>query len=245
MQVGEKIHQLRKISGITQEQLAAQLSISRQTISKWEAGSSTPDIDSVVKISKLFQVSLDELLLDKTKETTKTDSLKTIEELVKINRRNRYITIAIIGVFIFLLGVILGNLFVTELRATSTRMEYSLYRQTELLEYSCAIIETNAKMPVLLVAEGTYEDRGKHVTFYCDVCYVVDNEVKKLGSIAGAGTAYPIAYDSTGIYAATGHSVYRYVIDDATGQLVLAQEITEDNLMQIGNYGNATVVNFE
>ena len=62
MQIGNKINQLRKLSGMTQEQLAEKLNVSRQTISKWESGSSSPDIESVVKVSEIFQVSLDDLL---------------------------------------------------------------------------------------------------------------------------------------------------------------------------------------
>ena len=42
MQIGNKINQLRKLSGMTQEQLAEKLNVSRQTISKWESGSSSP-----------------------------------------------------------------------------------------------------------------------------------------------------------------------------------------------------------
>ena len=65
MNLGNKICELRKLSGITQEQLAEKLSISRQTLSKWEKGNSLPDIESIVNISKLFQISLQELLLEK------------------------------------------------------------------------------------------------------------------------------------------------------------------------------------
>ena len=55
MEVGKKIYQLRKLSGMTQEQLAEKLNISRQTLSKWENGTSMPDVESVVGRSMLFQ----------------------------------------------------------------------------------------------------------------------------------------------------------------------------------------------
>lgn len=64
MTFGEKLQKLRKEKGWTQEQLAAQISISRQALSKWELGSATPDTENVVQISKLFQVSTDYLLFD-------------------------------------------------------------------------------------------------------------------------------------------------------------------------------------
>ena len=64
MQIGNKISQLRKLSGMTQEQLAEKLHVSRQTISKWEAGTTMPDLESVATISRMFQVPLDDLMLE-------------------------------------------------------------------------------------------------------------------------------------------------------------------------------------
>jgi len=64
MMLGEKIQRLRREKGMSQEQLAARLTISRQAISKWELGESTPDTENVVQLSKLFDVSTDYLLND-------------------------------------------------------------------------------------------------------------------------------------------------------------------------------------
>ena len=64
MTFGEKLQTLRKEKGWTQEQLAAQINISRQALSKWELGTAVPDTENVVQISKLFQVSTDYLLND-------------------------------------------------------------------------------------------------------------------------------------------------------------------------------------
>ena len=54
MEIGNKINKLRKLSGMTQEQLAEKLNVSRQTVSKWESDSSVPDLTSIVKIGRLF-----------------------------------------------------------------------------------------------------------------------------------------------------------------------------------------------
>ena len=61
MKIGNKLNQLRKLSGMTQEQLAEKIDVSRQTISKWESDSTSPDLESIVKISRIFHVSLDVL----------------------------------------------------------------------------------------------------------------------------------------------------------------------------------------
>ncbi len=73
--LGEKIQRLRKEKGMSQEQLAAQLTISRQAISKWELGESVPDTDNIVQLSKLFGVSTDYLLNDEYEEHAKEDSI--------------------------------------------------------------------------------------------------------------------------------------------------------------------------
>jgi len=66
--LGEKIHKLRKEKGMTQEELAAQITVSRQAISKWELGEAMPDTENVVQLSRLFNVSTDYLLLDEYKK---------------------------------------------------------------------------------------------------------------------------------------------------------------------------------
>jgi len=70
--LGEKIQQLRKEKGMSQEQLAAQLTISRQAISKWELGESIPDTENIIQLSKLFSVSTDYLLNDEFDSNAKT-----------------------------------------------------------------------------------------------------------------------------------------------------------------------------
>ena len=62
MQFGERIKEQRKIKNMTQEDVAKHLHVSRKTISSWENENSYPDIKSLVKISDLYQISLDTLL---------------------------------------------------------------------------------------------------------------------------------------------------------------------------------------
>lgn len=62
LEFNEKLQQLRKQKNLTQEQLAEQLYVSRTAISKWESGKGYPNIESLKSISKLFAVSIDELL---------------------------------------------------------------------------------------------------------------------------------------------------------------------------------------
>lgn len=98
-----------------------------------------------------------------------------------------------------------------------------------------AIIDTNASLPVLLVTSQVYNDGlGNQAALNCDVYYLIDKEVKNIGTIESMGTAYPIAYDETGIYAASGHDMQRFEIEKS-GSIRLAEAIYE----QFDESGNA------
>ena len=96
MNIGTKIKEARQTLGITQEQVAEQLLVSRQTVSSWENCKSLPDIVSVIKMSELYHLSLDELLKgDK-------DMMKKIEKdtkLAKIQKNFIYAAWCIIAIY--------------------------------------------------------------------------------------------------------------------------------------------------
>ena len=64
MKLSEKIVNLRKARNMSQEELAEQLDVSRQAVSRWEVGSALPDASNILQLSKLFGVSADYLLND-------------------------------------------------------------------------------------------------------------------------------------------------------------------------------------
>lgn len=68
MILADKIITLRKKAGWSQEELASQLGVTRQSVSKWEGTQSVPDLDKVVQMSRLFGVSTDYLLKDELEE---------------------------------------------------------------------------------------------------------------------------------------------------------------------------------
>lgn len=68
MILADKIMELRKKKGWSQEQLGEMLDISRQSVSKWESGASIPDLDKIVKMSQIFSVSTDYLLKDEIEQ---------------------------------------------------------------------------------------------------------------------------------------------------------------------------------
>ena len=70
MNIHLKIQELRKNAGMSQEALAEQLGVTRQAVSKWESGINIPDIDKIIALSKLFDVSLSELLTGEKEEAS-------------------------------------------------------------------------------------------------------------------------------------------------------------------------------
>ena len=83
MILAEKVTTLRKKKGWSQEELAEKLGISRQSVSKWESGTSIPDIDKIIMMSRLFGVSTDYLLKDEVEETVAQESKDAKEIAIK------------------------------------------------------------------------------------------------------------------------------------------------------------------
>lgn len=66
MELHERIYQLRKQKNMTQQDLADQLNVSRQAVSRWEMGTAKPEIDSLTAMAKVFGITVDELLTGET-----------------------------------------------------------------------------------------------------------------------------------------------------------------------------------
>lgn len=91
MTLGEKIQKLRKAAGLSQEQLASMIDMSRQAISKWETDQSVPDVDKVLLLCETFHISTDELLGKKSGSQSDQQDTK-LEECVKMNFQKRCFT---------------------------------------------------------------------------------------------------------------------------------------------------------
>ncbi len=97
MIIADKIIMLRKKNGWSQEELAEQLNVSRQSVSKWESSLSVPDLNKVVAMSALFGVSTDYLLKDEMEELcgSGTDAHDDeVRRTVTVEEANRYLSIA-------------------------------------------------------------------------------------------------------------------------------------------------------
>ena len=113
MILADKIINLRKQNGWSQEQLAEQLGVSRQSVSKWESGMSIPDLDKIIKISKIFSVSTDYLLKDEINDMPINATVETPQYAdensvyVSVEDANTYISLCEKLAKFFALGVAL------------------------------------------------------------------------------------------------------------------------------------------
>lgn len=106
MNIGNKIKNAREENKLTQTQASESLMVSRQTISNWENGKSLPDILSVIRMSELYQISLDELLKgDKA-------MMDKIEKDIEIRKtEKKIIKYAWISILVGVIILILDNAF--------------------------------------------------------------------------------------------------------------------------------------
>ena len=91
MRFEEKIVELRKQKGLSQEELAEQLGVSRQAVSRWELGQTLPYIPNLLQLCELFGVSADYLVKDEEQAAVENDqTTKTIARLTREREKTRY-----------------------------------------------------------------------------------------------------------------------------------------------------------
>ena len=138
MEIGKKIMNLRKKDGLSQEELAEKVGVARQTISKWELGETSPDLKQSKELSKVFNVSLDELvdndikniLVEKTSNTEKLAGI--ILKLLKF----MIIFIIVAPILLVLLRVVFKNIHEANSgRLMNISIECSLNNETYGYEF--------------------------------------------------------------------------------------------------------------
>ena len=108
MEIGKKLKNARIEAGLTQEKAAEKIDVSRQTISNWENEKSYPDIISVIALSDLYSVSLDELLQGDQKMA------EHLEESTNVVKSNKKLTGAILLNIILMILLIALNMLLPE-----------------------------------------------------------------------------------------------------------------------------------
>jgi transcriptional regulator with XRE-family HTH domain len=110
MGIEKKLKNARENANLTQEQVAQSIMVSRQTVSNWENGKSLPDIVSIVKLSSVYKMSIDELLGDDERLQQK------IEKDANIAKTNRTVilataTVSLIAIAVYIISIFVGGEF--------------------------------------------------------------------------------------------------------------------------------------
>lgn len=106
MNLPEKILTQRKRNGLSQEALAQQLGVSRQSVSKWESGQSQPELDKIVLLSELFDVTTDYLLKDEIADSEKPISPKEFTQMLEQRKAGAALWVGLALGVLGLLGIL-------------------------------------------------------------------------------------------------------------------------------------------
>ena len=106
MKFNEKLIELRRKEGLSQEELGEKLNVTRQTVSKWELGQTTPEMDKLMELSKIFNVSIDELINSSEPQINETTQIED-EPIINSENNKREKNIKTVIIVILIIVIIL------------------------------------------------------------------------------------------------------------------------------------------
>lgn len=89
MKFSEKLYEIRKNSGLSQEELAEKIGVSRQSVSKWETGQAMPEYEKLLALCEYFKVSVDSLLKGEDMEGKEANAEK-VKNIIPLRQGRRY-----------------------------------------------------------------------------------------------------------------------------------------------------------
>lgn len=150
MELGNKIMKLRKEMKLSQDSLAEKLGVTRQTVSNWEVNSTKPDIIQIKMMSKLFNISIDELL-DNDVRNIMEKKISNTERLSNKNSKNIKILVITLY-FIILVGLISFILYFTMNKDFTNKYQtnFSCYKDNLVYDFE---LDLNDKQYTIIVNE--------------------------------------------------------------------------------------------
>lgn len=198
MKVNEKIYSLRKENHMSQEELADKIGVSRQTVSKWELGESSPDFDKIAPLCELFNITADELLRDKkieSVETPKEDKPDVVKAalicgsvllyfiaIVSIIFTTEYLNLndgVAVSIFLLICGIATVMIIFACMTRPSKKVEKttSVKRKNPVLEGVISVVTLIATAIYLLVSFMTM---AWHITWIIWIIYAIIVKIIKL-----------------------------------------------------------------
>ena len=136
MKFNEKLMELRRKEGLSQEELGYKLDVTRQTVSKWELGQTTPEMDKIVAMSKIFNISVDQLI-NESEETVNQSPIMEEQPIKEGSiKNNRKIVMIIVGILIIVLVIVIGKILISN--SVIDKLFNSFNKATEVQENRAA-----------------------------------------------------------------------------------------------------------
>lgn len=138
MKFNEKIVMLRKQHNLSQEQVAEKLKVARQTISKWELGETTPEMDKLIMISNIYNITLDELMKEENEgknanDPNNTNSQKLAGMTIKILKGMGIFLL--ISVILYVALIVVGFISFNRVGTDSSSKTTVIQMQEEVVNY--------------------------------------------------------------------------------------------------------------
>ena len=197
MSLGERLTKLRKEKGLSQEEVAEKLDVTRQTVSKWETDASTPDFDKIIPLCKLYNLTTDELLTGIKQEKEVTSSLSEEE------KKRKRIGGLVFSIFLYFVAiawivssisafkvkaVIATSIFLLICGVATCIIIYSMivYKKTETEEETKSkklykqVDEILGLITVILYLVISFMTMAWHITWIIFIIYGLISEIVKL-----------------------------------------------------------------
>lgn len=251
MNFSEKLKEIRKKEGISQEQLAERIGVTRQAITKWETGKGLPDVENMAIIAEIFKTSIDELLRDSVTKPVTATSVYTSETIYDIDCEKHFdINIGSAATIMLSSGddeklhvrlssetlENLASMFKIKLDDRKNKLDVICLNKNKLSRY-----EAEESLTVEIIFPNKYSD-------HCEIAAAVKTLVISnlhLNRLEYDGDAEQILIsDSSGSLEFTAKTDYEITVDKIRGRLDINQwkakavvHIPEENLVNVINKG--------
>lgn len=251
MDFSKKLKEIRKNEGLSQDQLAEKIGVSRQAITKWETGKGLPDVENMVIIAEIFKTTLDELLRDSAAEPEPKKPVFTSETVYDIDCEKHFdINIGNASSIVLSSGMDekmhiklssetlenLDTMFKIKLDEKKNRLDVNCLNKNKLSRY-----EAEDSLEIEIILPDKYSD---HCEIEASVKLLVIKNLH-LRRLEYDGNAEQVLIsDSSGSLEFTAKTDYDITVDKITGRLDINQwrakavvHIPEQNMVHVINKG--------
>ena len=251
MNFSDKLKEIRKKEGISQEQLAEKIGVTRQAITKWETGKGLPDVENMVIIAEIFKTTIDELLMDSVTKTAPETFVYTSETSYDIDCEKHFdVNIGSAAAIMLSSGddeklhvklssetlENLDSMFKVKLDDRKNRLDVICLNKNKLSRY-----EAEESLTVEIILPNQYSD---HCEIAASVKLLAISNLH-LNRLEYDGDAEQVLIsDSSGSLEFTAKTNYEITVDKITGRLDINQwkakaliHIPEENIVNVRNKG--------